>query len=108
MEKTAMCVLINLLFSVFVSNILKNMDVFKVGVFFFFNFFLFPFIKCSHTVHHIQSFLTEVSVTGTSLKLEGLTVHGCPRPRPSGSRHIRVQLHINIVHKHSTLHMTLH
>ena len=27
-----MCVLINLLFSVFVSNILKNMDVFKVGV----------------------------------------------------------------------------
>ena len=32
MEKTAMCVLIHLLFSVFVSNILKNMDVFKVGV----------------------------------------------------------------------------
>ena len=32
MEKTAMCVFINLLFSVFVSNILNNVDVFKVGV----------------------------------------------------------------------------
>ena len=62
----------------------------------------------SYSTSHPIIFNIEVNVTGTSLKLEGLTVHGCPRPRPSGSRHIRVQLHINIVHKHSTLHMTLH
>ena len=56
------------------------------------------------TSHHYM----KLSATGTSLSLVGLTVHGCLGPKPSGSRLIRIELHINIVHKHNTSHMTLH
>jgi hypothetical protein len=78
----------------------------KEGLNFFFNFFSF-------SSYQLQSYSTShqymnLSATGTNLRLVGLTVHGCLGPKPSGSMHIRIELLINIVHKHHSSHMTLH
>ena len=82
------------------------LDVQAVTLCFFFNFFSF-------SSYQLQSYSTShqymnLSATGTNLRLVGLTVHGCLGPKPSGSMHIRIELLINIVHKHHSSHMTLH
>ena len=53
----------------------------------------------SYSTSHPIIFNMKSSALGPSLSLVGLIVHGHLGPKPSGSRLISIELHINIVHK---------